>query len=99
MTPTVYLTDVVPTGLAYIPDTLTATQGAVTAAASTLRWSGVLSPTPAVTITYAVTVTAPTAQAITNQAIIAAAGYPPITCTATIIANGYRTYLPLVMRQ
>ena len=99
ITPTVYLTDVVPTGLAYIPDTLTATQGAVTAAASTLRWSGVLSPTPAVTITYAVTVTAPTAQAITNQAIIAAAGYPPITRTAIVIANGYRAYLPLVIRQ
>jgi uncharacterized repeat protein (TIGR01451 family) len=107
LTATVYLTNALPTGLSYVPGTLTATTGIVddgnptlfgldalapaTASAvnapadTTLRWSGVLTPTPVVTVTYAVTVSAAARQTITNTAIIAAPGYAPITSTATVV--------------
>jgi uncharacterized repeat protein (TIGR01451 family) len=99
LTTTIYLTDVVPSALSYVPDTLTATTGLITATLlPTLTWSGVLSPTPVVTVTFAVTVNTLITQVVANTAIIAAPGYPTITRTATIIANGYAVYLPLVMR-
>lgn len=93
---TVYLTDVVPAGLAYIPETLTATMGLVTATLpDTLMWSGVLSsPTPAVTVTYAATVNTMDAQFIENTVTIAAPGYEPVTRTAAIVANGHSICLP-----
>jgi uncharacterized repeat protein (TIGR01451 family) len=99
LTTTVDLTDEVPAGLSYLPDTLTATVGTVTDTdAPTLRWSGVLTPTPAVTVTYAVTVSTAETQLITNTATIVASGYPTITTTAAIIANAHTYYLPLVVR-
>jgi len=89
LTATVYLTDKVPSGLAYVSGTLTATAGDITDAdAPTLRWSGVLTPTPAVTVTYAVTGTAIFPQVITNTVVIAAPGYQPITRTATVTVTG-----------
>jgi len=99
LTTTVYLTDVVPAGLSYIPDTLTATAGLVTdTMAPTLTWSGVLSPTPVVTITYAVTVITDTPQVISNSVVIAAQGCEPVTRTATLLANGIETFLPVIMK-
>ena len=85
LTATVHLTDEVPMGLSYVPGTLTATVGTVTdTAAPTLRWSGVLTPTPAVTVTYAVTASATAPRVITNTAVIAVPGYQPISRTATV---------------
>jgi uncharacterized repeat protein (TIGR01451 family) len=101
----VYLTDVVPADLAYIAGTLTATSGIVnSASAPTLRWSGVFSPTLAVTITYAVTVTngngtAVLPQVITNSAVVAVAGSQPFTLTARVVSPPYAVNLPVVMRQ
>lgn len=97
-TATVYLTDVVPSGLIYVSSTFTTTAGTINATmAPTLTWTGLLTPTPAVTVTYAVTVTAATPQIISNTASIVASGYQT-TAHATIIANGYAVYLPLVLR-
>jgi len=85
LTATVYLTDTVPAGLSYLPGTLTATEGTANEDdAPTLRWSGILTPTPAVTVTYAVAVSATTHQVITNTAVIAAPGYQTLTRTATV---------------
>lgn len=100
-THTVHLTDTVPPGLAYIPTTLTATQGTPDAStAPMLRWSGVLSDTTVVTVTYATTVTVPadTAQFIRNTVTISAEPIGTITRTATIIANGRTTFLPLILK-
>jgi hypothetical protein len=100
MTPTVLFTDAIPTGLEYISGTLSATAGMITATtAPTLYWSGVLSPTPAVTITYAVTVTQAMPGLITNTAIIAAPGFQSLARTATLLVNGHHLYLPLVVRE
>jgi uncharacterized repeat protein (TIGR01451 family) len=98
-TATVYLTDTLPSGIVYIPGTLTATRGTVSAAAS-LYWTGSISDAHAVTITYAVTVThAGTPRVISNTATVAVPGYQTFDLTAIIVANGYSVYLPVVMRQ
>jgi len=97
---TVQMSDEVPSSLNYISGSLTATMGTVTDTdAPILQWSGVLSPTPAVTITYATTVNTAAIQVITNTAFVAAQGYQTISSTATIIANGYPIYLPLVLKE
>ena len=99
ITTTVHMTDQVPTGLAYISGTLTSTTGTVNdVSAPVLQWSGVLSPTPAVTITYAVTVSTVTPKVISNTAVIVASGYKPFMPTVTILASGYLIYLPLVLK-
>jgi len=99
VTATVRLTDTVPGGLTYVPGTLTATLGAADASlAPTLHWSGVLSRTPAVTVTYAVTVIASVAQAITNTARIDDGLGAVLQRSATCIANPRQVYLPLVLR-
>jgi uncharacterized repeat protein (TIGR01451 family) len=99
---TVHLTDTVPTGLSYVSGTLTAAGGTGTysdADAPELIWSGVLSLTSAVTVTYVTTVTASMPQAITNTATIDVPGYQTITANATIVANPIQLWLPLVLRE
>jgi len=104
---TVLFSDTIQDGLSYVPGTLAATSGMVNdTAAPILHWSGVLSPTPAVTITYAATVTYITSgtatlilpRTITNTAVIEAPGYQAITRTATVRIHWQSLYLPLVMR-
>jgi uncharacterized repeat protein (TIGR01451 family) len=100
LTTTVQLTDEVPAGLSYLPGSLTATLGTVTDTdAPTLRWSGVLSPTPVVTVTYAVTVNTVESRRITNTATIVASGHETITSTASIVANAKILHLPLAVRK
>jgi uncharacterized repeat protein (TIGR01451 family) len=85
LTHTVFLADEVPSGLVYVPGSLAATSGAVDdALAPALHWSGTLTPTPVVTVTYAVTVDTPVAQAVTNTAVIIAPDQGTITRTATV---------------
>ena len=99
LTNTVQMTDTVPTGLIYIPASLTASSGTVEDSNTPeLSWTEVLTPTPRITITYKVTVSAAAPQFITNTATIQTPGYDPIERSATIIANGYHIYLPLIYR-
>jgi uncharacterized repeat protein (TIGR01451 family) len=102
---TLQMTDELPSGLSYVPHSLTATpaaQGIITDTNTpTLAWSGVLSPTPVVTVTYAVTVNTPTAdpQIISNLVTVSAQGSKTVTNTATIIANGLKIYLPAILKE
>ena len=96
---TVNLSDEVPWGLSYVSHTLTATTGTVTDTASpVLRWSGVLSPASAVTVTYVVTVTETGSRVISNTALIEVPGYQTFTRTTTLLVDGWSIYLPLVLR-
>jgi hypothetical protein len=92
------LTDRVPAGLAFVPGTLTATSGLVTETAPTLLWSGVLSPSPIVTVTYATTVVTDVCQVIVNTANLVVPGYGTLPLDATVIANGFGVYLPVIQR-
>ena len=92
------LRDTLPAALTYISGSLRATRGTVTDTAPILQWSGDLSGTNGVTITYAATVNVTTPLAITNTATVTAPGYEPLSATAAVLANGQHVYLPLVTR-
>ena len=96
---TVRVTDVIPAELSYVSGTLTATQGTVDpTAAPALKWHGVMSPTPVVTLTYVVTVSTSTRTAITNAALIDPGGNSLLARTAVVIANPRWLFLPLMLR-
>ncbi len=96
---TIYLTDTLPSALGYVGGTLTATAGLWSDAGwPTLTWSGTLSPTPVVTITYAATVTTAAPLVVENAAEIFAPGHVTTTLTSTIIINPWQAYLPIVFR-
>ena len=90
--------DSLPGTLAYIPGSLSATTGVVTETAPILQWSGNLSGTSGVTITYAAAVNVAIPQVITNTATVTAVGYEPLSSTALVLANGRRLYLPVTVR-
>jgi uncharacterized repeat protein (TIGR01451 family) len=81
---TVRVTDTLPTGLAYVSDSLTATLGTVEATAPVLKWNGVMSSTRLVTITFRALITAQTGQIITNAATIDPLINPPLIRTAPL---------------
>ncbi len=96
---TVYLTDVVPSGVEYVPDSLSASSGAVNdGGAPTLSWSGTLDPPPVVLVTYAVTVTASGPLAAINTATLDAPGYDTTQHSATLLLNPLAVYFPLPAR-
>jgi uncharacterized repeat protein (TIGR01451 family) len=98
-THTVRVTDTVPTGLNYLPGSLTATGGTPDdSVAPTLKWNGIMSATPAITLTYAVTVAATSNEPIVNSAIIAPGYTTPFTRSALLLVNPLSIYLPLILR-
>ena len=96
---TVYMTDVVPSGAEYVPDSLSASSGVANDDdAPTLSWSGTLDPPPVVMVTYAVTVTASGPLAAINTATMDAPGYDTTEHSATLLLNPLAVYLPLAAR-
>ena len=99
LTATARLTDAVPAGLSYLPGTLTATWGSVDAGLSpTLRWSGTVSDTRIVTVTYAVLVATSAPQVIANTALVDDRQGNILPCTARVNANFREVYLPLIRK-
>lgn len=99
LTHTVRLTDVIPPGLTYIPGSLTATHGVPDdSQAPLLRWTGFLSETDLVDISYEVGVTESATLLIPNPSIIDMASTGPITRSVTVLVNGEEMYLPLFFK-
>jgi uncharacterized repeat protein (TIGR01451 family) len=97
---TLTLEDELPLGLDYVPGTLSATSGTVDdTLAPLLQWTGLSSAASAVTVTYAATVTVPSAAPIANTAVLSVPSYDAMTATATVIANGFSTYLPCALKE
>lgn len=101
ITNTLYMTNSVPTGLAYIPGTLMATLPTPNDdAAPTLYWSGTLSSQPAVTITYSVFVTETQTRLITTTVRMGAGAAGSWIYNTFTVLNPYAAcYLPVVLRQ
>jgi len=96
---TISLTDVVPAGLEYVPDSLDASAGVTNDAdAPTLRWSGALGSAPMVTVTYEVTVTASSPGAAINTATLAVPSHDTAEHSSTLLLNPLAIYLPLGLR-
>ncbi len=93
---TLYLRDPIPTGTVYKP--ASASGGALyNAADNRVEWSGFLSTTSQLTLTFAVTVTVAGPRAIVNTATVTDTANT-LTASATTIVNGYPLYLPIVLR-
>ncbi len=81
----VYLTDTVPTGLAYVQNSLWASQGTWDDSIQPiLTWQGGLNASRLITITYQVTVTGELTGSIVNQATLSADSSPPLTLAASV---------------
>ena len=98
MTYPVRLTDAVPTGLAYVPGTLTATLGTVTDTTESLQWSGTLSNTLTADVKYDVVVVTSATRLLNNVAVIDMGAHSLITRTGYLIANGFLAFLPIVLK-
>ncbi|MBN2002701.1 MAG: DUF11 domain-containing protein [Anaerolineae bacterium] len=84
-TGTASIHDSIPTGLSYVAGSLEANTGTANDDnAPDLSWSGTLTPTTAVTLTYAATVATAEAQEIANTAVFEVEGVGTMTRTATI---------------
>lgn len=95
----VHVTDTLPSSLAYVPGSLTASSGTPDdSAAPTLKWSGVMSTTPVITLTYAVSVATTSAKTITNTALINPGYAPPFARAASVIVNPRYMFLPVILR-
>lgn len=106
-TSTVSVHDSVPAGLHYVPGSLVATAGvADDSGAPLLIWSGVLTPQPAVTLTYVTTVSPASAgsatlalpRVITNAVVIQVDGSDRLTRTVTLRTDWLRVFLPLAVQ-
>jgi hypothetical protein len=81
----VYLTDTIPSGLAYVPGTLESSHGLVDDTSSpTLTWTGNLNDSQVMTITYQVQVTGVVTGSIVNQAVISPQNLTSQTLTQSL---------------
>jgi uncharacterized repeat protein (TIGR01451 family) len=97
---TVRLTDTLPNNAYLVTDSITATRGRWGLNGNELTWTGVVSPSLKVTVTYVMTtsseITLPTP--ILNIALIDDGVGNLLTRVATAIVNGYGVYLPIVRK-
>lgn len=91
------VTDTLPGGLNYVGGSFAATLGTVQAAPPVLKWTGVMSTTPVVTLTYAATVIAVGPISLVNSAEIEFDG-TVLSRSATVIVDGLTLYLPLILK-
>jgi uncharacterized repeat protein (TIGR01451 family) len=97
--PGVRVTDTLPAEVNYVGD-LRASAGSHGEAGGVITWTGMVPAADPITITFGVTVSerVTTPQAIVNWALIDDGGGNVWSRQATVVANGYATYLPVVRR-
>jgi len=92
------ITDRLPTGLTHSSGLCAASQGAPTCSSTGVMWTGGLSNTAPVVISYTAQVTTSASVALTNRMQVDAGPYGPYTSTVTIIASPLQVYLPLILK-
>jgi uncharacterized repeat protein (TIGR01451 family) len=97
--PTVHMTDTLPSDVHYLGN-LWASAGSYGEASGVITWTGTVSAITPITITFGVTVSEQltTPQVILNTALIDDGLGNVWQRQAVAIANGYATYLPLILR-
>ena len=96
---TATITDAIPAGTAYVSNSaqIEPQVGTLTADSNLIHWTGVLTDGASLELTFAVTVTVTEPFAIINTAIVDN-GEESRELTATTIANGLKSYLPIIMK-
>jgi len=94
------LTDPVPTGVAYIPDSASREPGigVLSADATGITWTGTLTENVALQVAFAVTVATSQSHAVVNQAQVED-GKTQYTFSTITIVNGFELYLPVILRE
>jgi len=95
------VTDVLPTGIMYIDGALCRSSwgNAPLCQSESIHWTGVLSVTDRVTISYAARVVTDQPAALINQMELDANPYGRYRCTSTpVIINALSVYLPLILK-
>ncbi len=99
LTTPITVTDTLPEGMVFAGDLCAASLGdPPTCSGHQMQWSGVLSVTAEVLISYTVEVTTDQRKALTNQAEIDAEPYGTYTRSAVVIANPLSVHLPVVTK-
>ncbi|HEX9924260.1 MAG TPA: PQQ-dependent sugar dehydrogenase [Anaerolineae bacterium] len=98
MTQTTFVTDTLPTGLAYVPNTLAAPFGTYDDTGGLLTWEGLLNPTSTVQITFQVTATGEMTGTLQNIAEIEGQNAGRYTRSATVFIPGNPIYLPVIFK-
>jgi len=101
LTSTVVMTDVLPTELDYLDGTVLATLGTAWVnggATTSIHWQGVINDTPTVEISYVARVNISETLALSNTAWIDDGMTQVIGRSATIVANSWDAYLPILLR-
>lgn len=99
LTETVFVTDTLPSGLAYVPGTLNAPFGATNDSnPNLLLWQGLMNPTTTVQITYQVTATGVPTGILTNNALVNAQSRGVFTLTRSVSVPAIQTFLPVILR-
>ena len=94
---TARLTDTLPTGLVYQPDSMSATHGVVDDSTSpVLRWQGTLTPHKTITITYLVTPTGAPGFFV-NRAEITGEGLSPVELSSEVSVL-HSVFMPVVIK-
>lgn len=96
----VTVTDPIPSALGYVPDSANVTPetGALSVDGnSVLHWTGVLTADVPLQITFGATVAVTMPTFVRNTAFVYS-GESTSECSATLIANGYRTYVPITIK-
>lgn len=96
---TVTLTDTIPSGTTYVPNSAQVDPqvDTLTADANLIHWTGMLTEQTSLELTFAITVTVAEPFAIVNTATVDN-GAENRELTATTIANGFKSYFPIVMK-
>ena len=98
---TLMLTDTIPSPCTYVPSSVTIEpiwKGPVNDTGG-IHWSGTVTSTVPVTITFQVQVpVTDTTWIIPNRALVSRDGAAPVELTATSFLNGFYVYLPVVFR-
>jgi uncharacterized repeat protein (TIGR01451 family) len=99
LTDTLTLTDTLPVGLTYLPNSLSASTGSWDDSGSpTLFWVGTLVGNGPVTLVYSATVTTNSVQIIKNTAQVDAGSAGKFELEAAILVNGDEYWLPVVSK-
>ena len=95
---TISLSDTIPAGISYVPDSLhcTCPSGVASENGGVIQWNGTITNTYPVEITYDVTVKTSVVGVISNTAILDTSAYGLLRRTATIYANFLSVFLPVV---
>jgi len=92
------LTDSIPPGLSFVPNSLSATSGNVSYTEGVIYWSNNQSSILSVEITYLVVVTTTTPQVIQNEVVIDTVTSGFLKRTATLYTNLLQVFIPIVKR-